>query len=283
MDRVTILDQLKGHKTLDDNMYQMLHSIFIEISEFELEGNSIPIYIEQLIGILIPFSCDKYIKSLRSREANAKRLIIDTERLSENSLIEKVLDKIVIILLKLCYKSEIASEFVMDCIIEHINSHLNCVSIHSLMFKLILLSDQIKQTVKEFDVVSIIVSQLDVTLSCPESPKTSNLIQNKHDRKASDLPLGESPVPPDYPRALNKSIFMDNESFLGELPMLHGHTVSSRELRRVARRRMEDSRPRSPVVPTLNIPQESNRSSKKLDLQKSVSYRSGRISGLSGS
>ena len=31
MDRVTILDQLKGYTTLDEGMYNILHAIFIEI------------------------------------------------------------------------------------------------------------------------------------------------------------------------------------------------------------------------------------------------------------
>lgn len=284
MDRVTILDQLKGYTTLDEGMYNILHAIFIEISEFEVEGNTIPIYIEQVIDCLIPFSCDKCIKSYKPRDSSQKRLIIDTDRLNEKSLVEKILDKIVIILLKLCYKSEIASECVMEAIMDHTTSHLGCLSIHSLLLKLILLSDQIKQTVKELDIASMIISQLEITLSQPDSPVKISELQMKHDRKNSEaLPIAGSPIPPDYQRSMNKSIFIDNESFLGELPMLHGHTVSSRELRRNARRRMEDSRPRSPVVPILNIPQESTRSNKKWELQKSVSNRSGRISGFSGS
>ena len=284
MDRATILEQLKGYKCLDESMYNILHAIFIEISEFEIEGNTLPIYIEQVIDSLIPFSCDKCIKVYKPRESSNNRIIIDTERLTEKSMVEKILDKIVIILLKLCYKSEIASEYVLESIMEHITSHFSCLSIHSLMLKLILLSDQIKQTVKELDIASMIVSQLELILSQPESPVLPSQQQGKHDRKNSEvLPVGGSPIPPDYLRVINKSIFMDNESFLGELPMLHGHTVSSRELRRVAKRKMEDSRPRSPVVPMLNIPQESTRSNKRWEFQKSISYRSGRISGLSGS
>lgn len=299
MDRVTSIDQLKYHSAFDDNMLQILNAVQSEVNEIEIDVTSIPKCIIELIDILVPFNCDDKIRPVKTKESNPRRMIIDTERLTERPTMDRILEKVLIILLKLIFKSDVAGLMIIEKIVNHMENHILCVNIHYLLLKLVLLSDQVKGIIKELDSVSILVSYLESTLSQPESPvsdqptglnfswveKPQPGAAASHERKNSEfLPLAGSPVPPDGSRIINKSMLIENESFIGELPMLHGHTVSSRELRRnLFKRKMEDSRPRSPVVPILNIPQESNRSNKKWEMQKSVSYRSGRVSALSGS
>ena len=285
MDFGATLEHLKRFSHLDESLNSTLKKIFEFLNDFEIENNTLSLHLEQAITILIPLSCDKNQKVPRSRDPKSNRVIIDTERLNEKHSLEKILDNILVVLLKISYKSELAMVLILETLIKHMETHLECTGNLYIFLKLLHSSEQARMVGKDMDLGSIILGQLEIKLLQPDTPQSSPSIPQIHDRKPSELlPLSSSPVPPEFSRIINKSILMENESFIGELPMLHGYTVSSRELRRNAvKRKMEDSRPRSPVVPILAIPQESTRSNKKWDMQKSVSYRSGRVSALSGS
>jgi hypothetical protein len=283
MDLGGSLEHLKRFSQLDESLNSLLKKIYELLNDVEIESSTLSIHLEQAIIILIPLCCDNNQRA--SRNVRQKRIIIDTERLSDRLNAEKILDNILVVLLKISYKSELAMVLILETLVKHLENHLDCTGILYIFLKLLYSSEQARLVGKDMDLASILLGQLEIKLLQPESPATHSIIPQIHDRKQSEmLPLSSSPVPPELSRIISKSIMMENESFIGELPMLHGYTVSSRELRRnAAKRKMEDSRPRSPVVPVLAIPQESTRSNKKWDMQKSVSYRSGRVSALSGS
>ena len=285
MDLGACLEHLKRFSQLDDSLNSILKKIYDLLNDLEFDSSTLSIYLEQGIQILIPLCCEQNHRAARNPAARQKRIIIDTERMTDRSSTEKILDNILIVLLKISYKSELAMVLILETLVKHMEAHLDCMGNLYIFLKLLNSSEQARAVGKDMDLVSIILGQVETKLLQPESPVQSAAVPQVHDRKQSEmLPLSSSPVPPELSRIISKSIMMENESFIGELPMLHGYTVSSRELRRnAAKRKMEDSRPRSPVVPILAIPQESTRSNKKWDMQKSVSYRSGRVSALSGS
>ena len=273
MDRVTLLDQLSGHEEFSETLLQTLGAVQNELNEFIIERHSLPIFIEQLIDKLIPLSCETFTKTSRSAKLS---------KLENKTFEEALLDRIAIILVKLCYKSEVAAERVVEVCMQHLEEHPVCTSLYLLLIRLVSNSEQVRFTAKEMEVLSICVAQLESICGNPMQP-ASNSAPSKplHNRKNSySGPFLRSPsipnAPPEYRTTLNKSIVSEGESFMLELPMLYGHTVSSRALRRAARERVEESRPRSPVVPVLNLPQEDS------FRDKSASYRS-RFSGFSGS
>lgn len=286
MDRVTLLGVLGEFTTINENLLQILQIVLTDLNEFVIEGHSLPIFTEQLIEKLIPLMCEDFIKTFKHKEDKSK----SHNKLQNKNLLEKVMDKMAMILLKLCHKSEIASERVIEMCFQHLETHAECTNTFVLLIKLFLFSEQVKTTIRDMDAVSIVVSLLAKLCGQPRVfDSAPSPLKTKHSRKASDFsamlrqPSTPKSIPVEYRTTLNKSLISENDSFFVELPTLHGHAVSSRALRRVAREKIDEIRPRSPVIPVLIIPQDTNRSSRRADLQKSMSYRSGRVSAISGS
>lgn len=296
MDRDILLLNLDVTE-LKESLYQTLHIVEKELNHFPLEGHTFPMFTIQLIDKLLPLGCENllitYKKAPSSKRHSRRNAQLYYDPNGEKNLPERVSDKLVIILLKLCYGSDAACERVIESILQHMDSHYECTNMYLILLRLMLYCDRVRTILKEIEASSIVAGLLEKACEQPVCINQLNsTTRHKHSRKSSDfgpmikLPVSTANIPPEYRTALNKTFMSENDSFLMEMPTVHGHTVSSRAIRRAGKDRVEEPVQKNPLVPLLNLPainQESSRSSRRIEPQRSTSTRSARITAFSGS
>jgi hypothetical protein len=296
MDRDILLSNLDVTE-LKEPLYQNLHNIDKELNLFPLEGHTFPMFTIKLIDKLIPLGCENLLITYKKVPASNRLLRRNPQPYQESSgeknLPERVSDKLAIILLKLCYASDAACERVIESILSHLDFHYDCTNMYLIILRLMLNCDRVRGLLKEIEAASIVAGLLEKACEQPVCINQLNTTTRpKHSRKSSDygpvikLPVNTINIPPEYRTALNKTFLSENDSFLMEMPTVHGHTVSSRAIRRAGKDRVEEPVQKNPLVPLLNIPaihQESSRSTRRIDPQRSTSTRSARVTAFSGS
>ena len=287
MDRETLIRQLRDAKGIDDALLQTLRGVVREASRFSLQGAVLPVFVQQLIQTLVPLACEyrviKYKEDQRLNE-QLSRHRRDSET-GKNGVLEQTMEALSLALTQLCVQSAAASSMVVEKIIEHVDSHRDCTRMYAVLLVLLEQCAEVQKALVEQDCVTVLISYLTGICGHTTVYHTAMLPPLHHRRESEHTKLAATGV---MPNVLNKSGFYESDSFTLELNVLHGHTVSSRALRRACRERAEESDPmlKSPRVPILNLPSlaEANpsRSSRRADLNKTISTRSGKIGGSWG-
>ena len=288
MDREALVRQLRDAKGIDDSLLQTLRAVAREVPHFALQGAVLPpVFVQQLIQTLIPLACEykviKYREDIRLYEQlNKHRRDLDA---GKSALLEQSMEALSTALGRLCAQSPAASALVVEKMLEHADSHRDCTRLYAVLLGLMEQCEEVGKALKEQDAVNVLISYLTGICAHTAVYHTAALPPLHQRRESEHAKLAVTGV---LPNVLNKSGFYESDSFSLELNVLHGHTVSSRALRRACRERAEESDPmlKSPRVPMLNLPSlaEGNpsRSSRRADLNKTISTRSGKINGSWG-